>query len=130
MFIALSATTVAAEALITLIFAILPIVLGLLALRISIRNQGKIGVRQRVYLIIIGVVALFLWAGIFIGPILAIITALMPTKTRENRKTNLIVALQKHVRFHLQPEAVEQLLRLGLQSLQQRELSFLFCQKY
>jgi hypothetical protein len=80
MIIALFATKVAAEALVTLIFAILPIALGLLALRLSLLNQGKIGIRGRAYLVIIGVASLFLWAGIFIGPILAVTTAIMPTK--------------------------------------------------
>jgi hypothetical protein len=86
MIIAISATKVAPEALVTMIFAILPIALGLVALRLSLLNQGKIGVKRRAYLVVIGVASLFLWAGIFIGPILVVTTSIMPTKIGKAKK--------------------------------------------
>jgi hypothetical protein len=86
MILAISATKVGAEAFVTLIFAFLPIALGLLTIRLSLLNQSKTTIRSRVYLIIIGVASLFLWAGLFIGPILAFTTAIMPTKLGKAKK--------------------------------------------
>jgi hypothetical protein len=79
-----SATRVAvgAEALVTLIFAIVPLVIGLLTLRLSIKDSDKASVRKRVCYIILGLVALFMWAGIIIGPILAILASVVPTNLK------------------------------------------------
>jgi hypothetical protein len=55
----------------------------LATLRIALKNISKVTMRKRIYFIILGVAALFIWAGLIIGPILAIIAALMPTKIRK-----------------------------------------------
>jgi len=73
------------EAVITLIFAFVPLVLGLAALRLSIKNSQKATLRKRIYFVILGVAALFIWAGLIVGPILAIITAVMPTILRKKK---------------------------------------------
>ncbi len=74
------------EMLITLVFTVFPIVLGALALRFSLMPSGRVGVRHRIYFVVIGVTALFLLAGIFIGPIAAIVTSVMPTNLRQKQK--------------------------------------------
>jgi hypothetical protein len=69
-----------AELLITLTFVLLTITLGAIALSISLRNSNRANVIKRVALVVIGVVALFVLAGLFVGPILAIAAAFMPTR--------------------------------------------------
>ena len=102
MILAISATKVGAEAFVTLIFAFLPIALGLLTIRLSLFNQSKTSIRSRVYLIIMGVASLFLWAGLFIGPILAFTTAIMPTKLgkAKKQKSTRRTILKAKVFFH------------------------------
>ena len=75
--------SVGVEAVITLIFALVPLALGLVAVRLSIKNSQKATFRKRIYFVILGVAALFIWAGLIVGPILAIITAVMPTILRK-----------------------------------------------
>ena len=76
---------VGVEAIITLIFAIIPLALGLIALRLSIKDSQKATVRKRIYFVILGVAALFIWAGLIVGPILAIIAAVMPTSLKKKK---------------------------------------------
>ena len=77
--------SVGVEAVITLIFALVPLALGLVSLRLSIKNSQKATLRKRIYFVILGVAALFIWAGLIVGPILAIITAVMPTNLRKKK---------------------------------------------
>ena len=71
--------TVGAEALITLIFAIIPLLIGLIAIRLSLKNGHKVSLKKRIYYVILGAAALFMWAGLVIGPILAIVASIMPS---------------------------------------------------
>jgi hypothetical protein len=77
--------SVGVEAVITLIFALVPLALGLFALRLSIKNSQKATIRKRIYFVILGVAALLIWAGLIVGPILAIIAAVMPTSLRKKK---------------------------------------------
>jgi hypothetical protein len=72
--------SVGLDVVITIVFAAIPLILGLATLRITFKNSSKATMRKRIYFIILGVAALFIWAGLIIGPILAILAALMPTK--------------------------------------------------
>jgi magnesium-transporting ATPase (P-type) len=74
---------VGAEALITLIFAIIPLALGLTAIRLSLKNSHKASAKKRIYYVILGVAALFMWAGLIIGPILAIVASIVPSNLKE-----------------------------------------------
>lgn len=67
------------EILVTLVFVVVPIVLGLIALRVSLRTE-PISFRHRVYFVFIGVVALFVLAGLLVGPVLAIVSSFMPVR--------------------------------------------------
>jgi hypothetical protein len=71
-----------AEAIITLIFAIVPLAIGLITLRLSVKNSDKSSMKKRIYYVILGVAALFMWAGLLIGPILAFVASAMPTSLR------------------------------------------------
>jgi hypothetical protein len=79
MLAAATQVTVGAEAVITLIFAIIPLALGLIAVRLSLKNGHKPSLKKRIYYVILGVAALFIWAGLLIGPILAIVASIMPS---------------------------------------------------
>jgi len=65
--------------LLTLLFILVPAGLGLSALRIA-RQPGPRTLRDRIYLLIIGIAGLIFWAGLVIGPVLAIIAAVVPDR--------------------------------------------------
>ncbi len=75
--------SVGLDVIITLIFAMIPLVLGLATLRLALRNSQGVNLRKRIYFVVLGVAALFIWAGLVIGPILAIVASLMPTKIKK-----------------------------------------------
>ncbi|MDH5483454.1 MAG: hypothetical protein OEY22_11360 [Candidatus Bathyarchaeota archaeon] len=79
MFIALTYAPFVPEVGITVLLALIPLLLGLAAIRLSLRSGEKVVVRKRIYLGAIGVIALFMWAGLFFGPALAIIGSLIPS---------------------------------------------------
>jgi hypothetical protein len=81
MLLAASRVTIGGEALVTITFIIVPLAIGLVSLRISLRDGHKASVRKRIYYIILGVAALFVWAGLIIGPTLSIAASVMPTNT-------------------------------------------------
>jgi len=83
MLAAATRVAVGAEALITLIFAIVPLAIGLVTLRLSVKNSDKASVKKRVYYVILGFAGLFMWAGLIIGPTLAIVASVMPTNLKK-----------------------------------------------
>jgi len=81
MIIALTRASLVPEVGITLVFAAIPILLGISALRLALKQEEKIRTRKRAYFVILGLLALFMWAGLLVGPILAIVTSLLPSRT-------------------------------------------------
>ena len=77
---ALALLQVPANALlgIPIIFGSLPIVLGLLTIRSCISPDWTQKLWHLLGLIILSVLALFLWAGWILGPVLLMITAILP----------------------------------------------------
>ena len=67
------------EIVITVVLALIPILLGIVTIRLSLKTEGKANLRMRIYLAILGVVALFAWAGLLIGPALAIMASVLPS---------------------------------------------------
>jgi hypothetical protein len=80
MILSLSRSSLDPFAVVTLIFAVVPIVLGLQIVRLALRYAGPWTPRSRLYLILLGGGALVAWAGFVIGPILAIAAAVLPSK--------------------------------------------------
>lgn len=80
MIIALTYTSLMPEVGVTLILDLAPILIGILTLRLSLRTKGKVNRRTRIYLGIIGLAALFLWAGLLLGSAIAFIGALLPSR--------------------------------------------------
>jgi len=80
MILALSVTGATKEIGFTLIFVAISIVLGLLTLRYALSDKPVLTTRRRVALIVIGVVALFAWSGLYFGTALAIAAAVIPAR--------------------------------------------------
>lgn len=76
--LAFNVTGVTGEALITLILIIISIILAVLTFMYAIRSKPTLTLWRRVVLIVIGIIALFLWSGLYIGPALVISAALVP----------------------------------------------------
>ena len=77
MFWALSLTGYAPECAVTLIFAIIPALLGIWILRLG--RPGLLGTRRRrISLAVAGLLGLVAWAGLLFGPVLAIVAAVLP----------------------------------------------------
>jgi hypothetical protein len=75
--------TLGADSVITLVFIIMQLALGLLTIRLSLRLDKKLSVKRRVYYVILGVAALFIWVGILIGPIMAIVAGVVPSTLKK-----------------------------------------------
>ncbi|MDH5733551.1 MAG: hypothetical protein OEY88_07195 [Candidatus Bathyarchaeota archaeon] len=76
MAIKLTQAHLSAEIAVTIVLALIPIILSIAVLRIVLRNGEKGSVRRGVYFVVLGIVALFAWAGLLVGPILAILTGI------------------------------------------------------
>jgi MFS family permease len=76
--------SVGVEAVLTLIFAVVPLILGVLTVRLALQDK-PFTVRRRVYLVVLGVAALFIWAGYIFGPALAIAASVMPVSLRRRK---------------------------------------------
>lgn len=78
--LSLTTAPLVAEVGVTVLFALLPMAFGAGALRLSTRT--RVDTKTRIYLAALGVAALFLWAGLIVGPVLAIVGSVLPTRRR------------------------------------------------
>jgi hypothetical protein len=76
---------VGVEVIITLIFALVPLLIGVLTLKLSIKSQS-VTIKKRVSFVVLGVVALFVWAGFIVGPMLAVLAGLVPMSNKNVKK--------------------------------------------
>lgn len=83
MVLAISRTSLMQEVAITLILAFLQIILGIVAIRIITENREKIDMRKRAYIAMLGILALFVWAGFLVGPVLAVLASVMPAQEKK-----------------------------------------------
>ncbi|MGA2918894.1 MAG: hypothetical protein ABSE13_10145 [Methanoregula sp.] len=81
MFRVIQVTGIQPAVAITLIFAAVPAVLGIIALRL-VRRPVPYSRRDRISLLFIGGLGLVFWAGLIIGPVCAMIAALVPDRIR------------------------------------------------
>jgi hypothetical protein len=79
MFWVFSFTGYSPESTITLVFAAIPILLGLVALW-TCRKGRLVTIRDRVVLLIVGGLGLVFWAGLIAGPVLLIMAVIIPEK--------------------------------------------------
>jgi uncharacterized protein YybS (DUF2232 family) len=76
--IALIGSTSTSSAVLTLVFAILPIILGFFMIRKMIGDRSSFNIRDRVVMLVFGILGLGLWAGLLVGPALSIIVSIVP----------------------------------------------------
>ncbi len=88
MTLALTKTSIVTEVVLTLVFAAIPIILGAATLRLILKRKGTVNTRLRIYMVILGIAALFAWAGLLIGPALALVASILPSRaiTQVERK--------------------------------------------
>ncbi len=80
-------TGIAVEALITLVIVSLSIVLGVITLRYALREKPELTIWRRVGLLVIALVALFAWSGLYLGPSLLIAASLVPPYIRNRNRS-------------------------------------------
>ena len=78
MVLALNYTGFTAEAVVTMLIAAVSAALAILTLWYALRSKPILTLRRRVMLIITGLVALFAWSGMYLGPALLFAAALVP----------------------------------------------------
>ena len=76
---AMAMTDPSSSVALTLVFAIIPVALGIWALRMG-RSSSKRTILDRAFLLLIGILGLIFWAGLIIGPVLAIGAAVLPER--------------------------------------------------
>jgi hypothetical protein len=81
MLIALTLAPLGLDAIVTIILAIVPLIMGIFAIRFALRKT--VNTRTRVNVAILGVLALFAWAGFLVGPILSVIASVLPHSSSE-----------------------------------------------
>ena len=86
MIIALSKTGMNPSAIVTFIFMMIPIILGIAILKITLQEKNELQKKERIYLIIYGISGLFLWAGLIIGPIILFLSSFIPNDIKFFRK--------------------------------------------
>jgi len=80
MIIALNGSIFNSLIILTVIFLLIPLLLGFALLRKITRIEEEISMRDRLVWLAIGVLGLFMWAGLFLGPALSILAGLYPSK--------------------------------------------------
>jgi hypothetical protein len=81
--IALGHTDLPSSVIITVLLALLPIIAGIAMLYVSMKAMNGGEMKARVTMAILGIVGLFIWAGLLIGPVLAILASFLPSGTKE-----------------------------------------------
>ncbi|MFX0200382.1 MAG: hypothetical protein ACFFCW_30050 [Candidatus Hodarchaeota archaeon] len=78
MIIALAGAPFSSSAVLTLVFMVLPMILGYLLLRKITRFKEKLTTKDRGIFIVLGVAGVFSWSGLIVGPVLAMLCGLFP----------------------------------------------------
>jgi hypothetical protein len=86
MFWVFSFTGYSPESSITLLFAFIPILLGIGALWIG-RPKALVSIGERIFLVVIGGLGLVAWAGLIIGPVLALLAAVLPVDIKSEQRS-------------------------------------------
>jgi hypothetical protein len=79
------ASSVPPSATVTLILGLIPVVLGIALLRVALSDGRDVGTGKRLLLVFLGLLGLLTWSGLIIGPILAIVAGILPSKRNAPR---------------------------------------------
>jgi len=84
--------------ILTLVFIAFPLVLGCFLLKKTISLKGNLTIRDRVVFVVFGLVGLFTWSGLLLGPCLAILIGFFPNRFSKKAKLNAdILYNQKNI---------------------------------
>lgn len=78
---AMTVTGPSSSVALTLVFVIVPVVLGIWALRMG-RALSERTLRDRAFLVLIAILGLVFWAGLVIGPVIALGAAIIPERVK------------------------------------------------
>ncbi|MFW6304813.1 MAG: hypothetical protein ACOC1V_03445 [Candidatus Saliniplasma sp.] len=70
-----------AAVILTLMFALIPILVGSLLIFKGVKLYEVLDKKEKVKLVVYGFIGFFAWAGLIIGPIIVILSAVLPEKT-------------------------------------------------
>jgi len=70
-----------AAVILTLIFASLPVLIGSLLILEGVKLEDVLDKKEKVKLMVYGFIGFFVWAGLIVGPIIVIISAILPERT-------------------------------------------------
>ncbi|MDI6886506.1 MAG: hypothetical protein QMD22_09270 [archaeon] len=82
MAIALSRAPLTSSVMVTIVFALLPLIAGIALLHVAMQARETVETKARVKMAFLGIAGLFVWAGLIIGPFLAIVASLLPAFTK------------------------------------------------
>jgi len=66
--------------ILSLVFAMLPLLLGFFLLLRSLKDGGEPSARERVTLLLLGLFGFFTWSGFLMGPVLAMLASVLPSE--------------------------------------------------
>jgi hypothetical protein len=69
----------------TLVFALLPIILGVATVWLA--NRTTVTLTTRVMMAVLGILGLVVWAGLIIGPVIALVASVLPAGPGAEKKT-------------------------------------------
>jgi len=88
MLLALYGSFFNSSVILTLIFIALPLILGFFLLKKTISLKGNLTIIDRVVFVVLGLVGLFTWSGLLLGPCLAILIGFFPNRFSKKAKLN------------------------------------------
>jgi hypothetical protein len=85
MAIAISHTSLQGMVGVSLMFALIPLILSLVTIRVVLKRDSRPNARTRIYMMILGIFSLVFWAGLVIGSVFAFLAAVMPLRRAETQ---------------------------------------------
>jgi len=78
--LALTKTGLSEGVAFTAVFILIPLILGIVALAIAFRTDRPVTIGRRITIAIVGLLGLVVWAGLVVGPVLALAASVMPAR--------------------------------------------------
>ncbi len=82
MVLSLTQAPLSSEVVITMVFVAIPLLLGTGVVRLSLRREVDLDRRSRLTMVVLGIAGLVVWAGLLVGPALAVAAGLLPLSKR------------------------------------------------
>jgi hypothetical protein len=88
MLLALYGSFFNSSVILTLVIIALPLVMGFFLLKKTTSLKGNLTIRDRVVFVLLGLVGLFTWSGLLLGPCLAIVIGFFPNRFSKKATLN------------------------------------------